>query len=212
MRKLALSLLVIVLSACGGGSDAPQATAQAVVQVDGYGDSTTEGLGDSVTPLLQGRAVFTNRGISASSISDLLRTNLGSEMERPARLVTLNHALNSATTDPAKVISVDEYRRQITAFVREAQRVGKRVILETPNPAAQGGIHSYLIDFPKLDAMAQTIRDVAAETGSPLCDQFAAINAAGMGKLEYLTDGFHPDVRLYEFKAAYLAACIAAAI
>lgn len=119
----------------------------------------------------------------------------------PAQIVSVNHSLNDLSYPTA------DFKANMLQLVQIAQAAGKKVIVETSNPVISGTVVSNAVNLGALAERAQAAREVAAETGAVLCDQFDAIEDAGMLTWSYLPDGLHPEGDLYHFKGVQLAQC-----
>lgn len=91
--------------------------------------------------------------------------------------------------DPPR-ISLDAYRRNLVEIVHRFRHDGSQVLLMTPN--------RYRSEVPqwRLDGLAkyaETVRDVARETNTPIVDVWKAYEALGSEADRLLLDGAHPN-------------------
>lgn len=77
--------------------------------------------------------------------------------------------------------------REYTDVVRRIQATGTDVVLQTPPTVAPTQAQA-----PHLDAYADAVREVAADTGSHLVDHHKTWTADGDEALALLVDGLHP--------------------
>lgn len=232
-----LVAVVVSACGCGGGggSEPPVASVQAAVppaqpeafRIRAYGDSTQGGYtlasdgsyvnvptsADEAQRQLRewthrNEVIVEPEAFGGTSSADLLHGTDGSGLAWAQRLppsvkiVTINHAIN----DNARPFG--EFSADLRELVLIAQRLGKEVVLETPNPIVAGGALSPRFDIAAHQVKVQAVRAIAAETGAVLCDQHQAIVDAGMATLRHLPDGIHPSAELYLFKGRTLGACL----
>lgn len=205
--KAILLASAVLLTACGGGggSDTPAAPLPVAAL---YGDSTQLADYSDISPTseaqrhLSGLAQLRNEGVNGTTAQQLRDGADGKHPEwtkemqsSPAKVVMVNHAINDYNYPLA------DYREYLHALVNIARDANKRVILETPNP-----ITAASFDLAAFEQRVITMREVAAEMKVPLCDQHAAIVAAGL--VNETIDGIHPNSRLYAFKGQIAAECI----
>lgn len=228
MKNLLIALSCAVLTACGGGGSSeppaappPPPPSYKVVIVDAFGDSTMLGVGTSTAPTATAQAVLVrdvnpltqvrNEAVSGTRSGQLLLGTDGRHQpwamtmaSSSAQIVVVNHGIN----DVVQGTTVEDYRRNLEELARGAKAAGKRMVFDTPNPGTPGGSQSDRVPEDRLALFAQIMRDVAAQEGAVLCDQYKTITEAGMNTLQYLPDGIHPSPALYEFKGKTLAACL----
>lgn len=209
-RLIWLALAGLACQPASGNSVKP------ALVIDYYGDSTIwgyrSGNGEQVAltapqafaAALGGsaRATVSNEGVNGSTACDLLN---GSDGRHPpwakqiagtaARFVILNHGINDQWKYP-----LPQYKNCLRELVRIAKSRGKLVILETPNPTRDSAPDG-------LDLYAQGMRDVAAELGVPVIDQYSYLKdyLGGRPVQEICPDGLHPSDRVYELKGQYAA-------
>jgi lysophospholipase L1-like esterase len=108
------------------------------------------------------------------------------------RWLIVNHAINDRNTD-----SVSSYKECLRQLVRKAKAARKEAILETPNPIVPDGLLPYV----------QAMREVAAEEGTKLIDQYQYLTSYLNGRpvSEIVPDGLHPTEAVYELKGKYAA-------
>lgn len=201
------------------------AATTAPLRVVAFGDSTTAARENlEVYPTLlerrlreeSGLAVeVVNAGVRGNTTRDAAKRLEADVLARRPRLVIIQFGINDATVDVWKTppetqprVGREEYRSNLVAFVRRCREAGAGVVLMTPNslrwsertlkmyghppynPADPDGLNLNLRDY------ARIMREVAAETATPLVDVMEAHdNARLRGAPEMTTDGVHPDQR-----------------
>lgn len=161
-----------------------------VVHVVAYGDSTTKQ--DPVNNIItytqahvpETRIVLDNRGIPSTTVSDLIASNVDTDI---GDIVLLNYSLNEAYrgTTPS------QFKTDLTSLVQEFLDKDKLVVLQTPNKvdSTAWGLEVY--------KYAEVVREVALENHTYLQDKF--------GQDTLLVDGIHPTNSAYETQAIELA-------
>lgn len=220
-------LFGLAMVGCGGGGSPTSSAHVPVVDVAMFGDSTQAGysaLSPVPTPpaaavqrLLQQaglNAAVTSYGVPGSQLYQLLNGADGTGLtwsqklaSTSAAVIVDNHGINDSWLGIETPL--EDYRASLVAMVEQAKAHGKVMVLETPNPivpAAQG----LRMNLPAHEAKVQAMRDVAAATGTVLCDVNQAIKDRGLVTLEWIADGVHPTQPLYEGAIAQtLAKCLA---
>jgi lysophospholipase L1-like esterase len=191
--------------AVSGGASQPQV-------VDYYGDSTVWGyrthVGGQVAkpaPAAFAEALpgvqVRNEGVSGSTACGLLN---GSDGVHPAwstqmalsnaTVVIINHAINDQWA-----YGLATYKSCLTSLAQGAKSRGKKVIFETPNPTRDSGWG--------LEGMAAAMREVAAQQGAPVIDQYQYLIGYLNGRSPYdiCPDGLHPTEEVYILKGRYAA-------
>lgn len=211
--------MVLVLSACGGGggsgdSAAPIQSAALNPAIVAFGDSTQAGFTPPSTytpPSAEASrilgVVIKNEAVSGTTSLQLLDGTDGSSTPwadriKGARIVLINHGINDNSRPVA------DYKATLTALVTAAKSFGKTVVLQTPNPIVPGGAISGAFNIQEHEAKVAAMREVAAETGAVLCDDFAAIRSSGYESLANTPDGVHPSPTLYTYKGQLMADCL----
>jgi len=136
--------------------------------------------GATAAQILNGTATYI--GSYAKPYADAVKTD-------PAQIVIFNFAINDSA--PTNHESPTEYRKALTLLVELARSAGKMVVLEEPNP---------VVGNTALSQYVETIKRVGAEQGVPVIQQFAHTQTF-YDWPALLTDGIHPDDRLYSIKA-----------
>jgi len=190
----------------------PPATPAAPELVEYYGDSTVWGYrthtGGQVsvpppvafTAALPNPAAFTvrNEGVSGSTACGLLNGTDGrhqpwaSQMAASkARYVFVNHAINDQWT-----YDLNTYKGCLRSLARTAKQYGKQMIFETPNPTRDD-----------VGIMANAMKEVAAQEGVPVVDQYKYLSEYLNGQSAYaiVPDGLHPTEAVYVMKGKYAA-------
>ncbi|HZW23104.1 SGNH/GDSL hydrolase family protein [Noviherbaspirillum sp.] len=180
--------------------------------VEYYGDSTVWGYrthtGGQVsvpppvafTAALPNPAAFTvrNEGVSGSTACGLLNGTDGrhqpwaSQMAASkARYVFVNHAINDQWT-----YDLNTYKGCLRSLARTAKQYGKQMIFETPNPTRDD-----------VGIMANAMKEVAAQEGVPVVDQYKYLSEYLNGQSAYaiVPDGLHPTEAVYVMKGKYAA-------
>ena len=143
--------------------------------------------------------VVMNEGVDSSRVEHLMN---GTDGRHPpwkdyiakARvdIVITNHASKNGN-------SLEQYEDDLRQMVRLAQAAGKKIILMTPNPIAEGGLEAYT------DAM----RRVATTERIPLIDTFRNLTEymrdTGQGIADLVPDGYHPSDATYIRIGTYAA-------
>lgn len=213
MKKLLLALAV-VLSACGGGgggSQAPSVTAAVVspvVVVAMYGDSTQAGVAPdsaslhppaaTIQALLTGVQV-TSYGIAGTKLEsvDVGTTWAQKIRDSGAQVVVENHAINDSWL--GRETPTANYKAKLISMAEEVKAQGKTFVLETPNPVLSGA---------NIEDKVQAMREVAASTGTVLCDVYQDLKDKGLDTLAAIPDGTHPSTTTYQVIAAKVASCL----
>jgi lysophospholipase L1-like esterase len=183
-------------------------TLSSVAQVVGYyGDSTIRGYqsgtGAQVSksaPQAFAEALpssppqqVLNFGVDGQTACQLLRdTDWTATMASSnATVIILNHGINDAATG----VPLRDYRSCLTGLANTARSAGKRVIFETPNPIDSGGLENYV----------SAMKDVAAQEGLPVIDQYENLVQSGRPIREIVPDGTHPSDAVYIEKGRFAA-------
>jgi lysophospholipase L1-like esterase len=194
--------------------------------VDYYGDSTIWGVdgqtggGRVATPAplvfdqsLQTavKHVVNNEGVSSTTCIQLLNGTDGVHPDwttqmanTKANVVIVNHGINDSF-DPNE--SVDQYKACLTSLVTIATQKGKKIVLETPNPAKNSGGGT-----SGLDAYVTGMRQVAAAASVPLIDEYQMLTdfLNGRAVTTICPDGLHPTQDVYTMKGQFAAKTFAA--
>lgn len=209
-----LILSVLILSACGGsggggGTGTKVLAAPSAVEnptIIAYGDSTMYGQGDLIQQKLTylgSTETVANRGVGGAMLQDLLTGTAGYSQtladalakEPAARIVMENYGINEAR----HLVSVDDYKDHLRAFISTVRASGKIPVILTASP-------TFMSDLPEKQRMGELIeavRLVASETGTRLIDihdQFAAVTTR-----DDLRDELHPTNEFYSRIADYEA-------
>jgi len=207
--KILLSIsLAVLLSACGGGgsSVAPTESNMPIPDqylISAYGDSTQAAQGQPHAASAPGAKVY-NRGVSGTNTAQLLAGTDGvnypwPEMMRaePTKIIVINHGIND------RGYPLEVYKANLREMVTVAQKAGKIVILEEPNPA--GETETPLMAAIKFDVAAfeerrAAMKALATHKGVYFCAQPRVP----------LEDGIHPTKpEGYAMKRDVLRKCIA---
>jgi lysophospholipase L1-like esterase len=145
-----------------------------------------------------------NEGASGSTACDLLNGTDGThnvpwseqlDKRTDGKWVIVNHGIN----DLIKTGSLSTYRNCLSQLVRIAKQKGREVVLETPNPISPAGLDQY----------AQAMRDVAAQEGAKLIDQYQMLTQymteRNLQVADIVPDGLHPTEEIYQVKGQYAA-------
>lgn len=194
---------------------APDESGKIVIEY--YGDSTVWGYApdkDGQRVAMPAPAVFAkalpnsaqyeirNEGVNGSTACDLLNGKDGKHPQwrtqmaaSKATYVIVNHAIN----DQWKY-DVARYKTCLLSLARIAQKRGKKIIFETPNPTRDSGSGG-------LDVYVNAMREVATQAEAPVIDQYRYLMDYLQGR-EYETicpDGLHPSEAVYRLKGEYAA-------
>lgn len=176
-----------------------------------YGDSTIRGYqthtGKQVAislpdafALAVGRGYrVLNEGADSSRVEHLLAGTDGRHpawaqhiAEAKVDVVITNHA--SKNGNP-----VAQYKQDMRTMVQLSRGHGKRVVLMTPTPIAEGGLEAYV----------EAMRELAAEEGLPLIDVFGFLKnymaSTGQTIADMVPDGYHPADHVYVLAGNYAA-------
>lgn len=205
MKRLTYTL-ALLLAACGGGGSpvetAPPGslpTLEAVVSA--YGDSTQEAQGQPHAASRPGLSVA-NEGVGGTNTTMLLNGTDGRHPPWPqemARIKSLGVAVNHGFNDQG--LTLEQYKANLRELVTVAQKAGKIVILEEPNPAGETEtplMAAIKFDVPAFEARRAAMKHVATHMGVYFCAQPRVP----------LADGIHPTAEGYAIKATRLAKCI----
>ncbi|WP_321785082.1 SGNH/GDSL hydrolase family protein [Burkholderia pyrrocinia] len=112
----------------------------------------------------------------------------------PNRIILENFGINDSVQ-----YSTDEFRQYLIEFITIAQRAGKLVILETPQPTCDMATGK-----PWDNKNASVVIQVAGQMGLSVIDQYSYIQTLPDWCASYMGDGTHPkDDRLYAVKSAF---------
>lgn len=208
LKIAAVYLTAVILSACGGGgSSAPAPEAQAPgtpepYVIAAYGDSTQAAQGHPHAASRPGAKIY-NRGVGGNNTTKMLAGTDGVNgpwAEQIPRETVPVIALNPGINDYG--LTVEQYKANLRELVTVAQKAGKIVILEEPNPA--GETETPLMAALKFDVAAfeerrSAMKHLATHMGVYFCAQPRVP----------LEDGIHPTVDGYAVKRDTLRKCIA---
>lgn len=174
-KALALSLCVVLLSACGGGGDDeyadPQCTAPCT-PLRIYGDSTL--VKDHIPArMLQVAVASKGFNVADGAVNGSQTADLLVWLSAGTGPALTNHGMNDCRFG----VPLETYRDNLRALVDRGIS-----ILETPSPSA-------LVDCT---AYAQVMRDVSVEKNVDLIDTFALVMAIPDWR-SHIPDGTHPD-------------------
>lgn len=206
-RYLTAPLFAVILSACGGGgSSAPAPEAQAPgtpepYVISAYGDSTQEAQGQPHAASRPGAKIY-NRGVGGTNEQQLLDGTDGRnyawayQMEREtAGAILINHGINS------RGYPLETYKANLRELVTVAQKAGKIVILEEPNPVSETMtplMQQINFDIAAFEERRSAMKHLATHMGVYFCAQPRVP----------LEDGIHPTVDGYAVKAGRLTKCL----
>jgi lysophospholipase L1-like esterase len=198
---------------CQVASTTTSTTPTGTVQVvEYYGDSTVWGYRTNVggqvakpAPAAFAEAlpnpsawVVSNEGVSGSTACELLNGMDGrhqpwaSQMAASrAKYVFVNHGIN----DQWKY-DLATYKGCLRSLAQTAKQYGKQMIFETPNPTRDN-----------VGIMATAMKEVAAQEGVPVVDQYKYLSDYLNGQSAYTIcpDGLHPTDAVYVMKGKYAA-------
>lgn len=206
-RYLTALLFAVILSACGGGgSSAPAPEAQPPgtpepYVIAAYGDSTQAAQGHPHAASRPGAKIY-NRGVGGNNTSKMLAGTDGvngpwaEQIPRETvRIIVLNPGINDYG------LTVEQYKANLNELVTIAQKAGKIVILEEPNPVSETMtplMQQLNFDIQAFNERRAAMKHVANHRGVYFCAQPRAP----------LVDGIHPTVDGYAVKAGRLQKCI----
>nr|WP_281387172.1 SGNH/GDSL hydrolase family protein [Jiangella mangrovi] len=126
-----------------------------------------------------------NTAVSGWRVPQLRDALQRSVLRHAPHVVVIGLGSNDANEGPAGLTA---FRREYAAVVRQiGDTTGAAVVLQTPPT-----VTPYRPQSADLDAYADAVREVAAETGSHLVDHHAVWRADGDDALALLVDGLHP--------------------
>lgn len=188
MRELGILAALLLLAACGGGG-APAQLNRRTLQL--FGDSTMRNMAPDFLAIFGERVE--PRGVGSTTSGDLIAGTDGRNLPWPqsvtADVVLMNHALND--TNPAPLgTPIDQYR----ANLRRLADAPAIVVFVTPNPLREYNPLTGA-DPVRVAQYAQAMREVAAETRTPLIDVHTyCLRQPDLA--ERLADNVHPDAEL----------------
>ncbi len=192
VAAIAAALALSMLAACGGGGDPVYSGPPRTVQM--FGDSVQDLEFPTVHASLGARA--TDRAAHGSNSAMLLAGTDGVNAPWPqsvaAEVVVINHGSNDAAVGPTQTELA-----QYAANLRRLAVAPALVVFETPIPAWK--------NRPNLDAYAQVMREVAAETGTPLIDVHRCVKEDMSNWTAMIPDGVHPTP---EGASAIVSTCV----
>lgn len=198
-------LMAALLSACGGGSGADAPPAPTPITLAVYGDSAASGLGLAVRPVpdlarrLGVRAIdYTMPGTTLGQVT--LRDDDG------AHIILLRHGGAHAAHHGLQ--GLDEFDRQVTAFIAAGRATGAQVVLTglisfAPAPWLPDADNARILAM--LDAYDARLQAIAARTGAPFIN-LRAVPFAGRADL---IDDVHPGADYSARLTAHIAAVLA---
>jgi acyl-CoA thioesterase I len=194
---------------CGGTVSSPSN-----LIIGMYGDSTMEGVTcvhGSCVPLQENapymlqkllpKARIVNQGLSGDDASSWLDRDgvtippcdWETEMRASkAQVIVLNWGINDTFQ-----LTENRFRRSMEKLIETALRAGKTVMLETPNPVDPSFNKRIATKLPALVAID---RELALKYNLLLIDEYKACSDQGSW-FSLLSDGIHPTVEGYKFKA-----------
>ncbi|MFC1725457.1 GDSL-type esterase/lipase family protein [candidate division KSB1 bacterium] len=170
-------------------------------------------------------ATILNAGIPGNTTEDARRRFKTEVIEKEPDIVIIQFGLNDAAVDvhlgkSKPRVSKERYRENLLYFINILQSEEIKVILMTPNPVrwtenlkSVFGKPPYDINNPKgfnllSREYAQSVRVIAANTGTPLIDVYSHFEyleaAEDITVSELLLDGLHPNDRGHEIIAGLL--------
>lgn len=235
-HRLRPSYLLALLLTLSGWA----ATPTAPLRIVAFGDSTTaprdtlvvyaERLAQDLTAH-EIEAEIINAGVPSNTTDDARKRFQTDVLDRNPDLVVLQFGINDAAVnvwqDPPETqprVSREQYRDNLRYFLRELAARDIRSILMTPNPTRWAPKTRELYGKPPynpddadgfnvlLREYAEVVRDVAAETETPLVDVYAAFQSHGAVEGQsvdsLLLDGMHPNNAGHALVANMLAEAI----
>jgi lysophospholipase L1-like esterase len=153
----------------------------------------------------------TNQGVSSTTCVQLLNGTDGVHPDwatqlanTKANVVIVNHGINDSFSPNE---TVDQYKSCLNSLITTAKAKGKKIVLETPNPAKNSGSGT-----TGLDVYVAGMREVASSTGVPLIDQYKMLTDYLNGRpvTTICPDGLHPTQDIYTMKGQFAAKTFAA--
>jgi len=153
-----------------------------------------------------------NAGVGGNTTAMARKRFAKDVLARNPRLAIISFGINDSAVDVWKDattprVSIEDYASNLRYFVEQLRKNGSEVVFFTPNPLAWTPKLKDLYGKPPydpdtnagfnrlLDRYAETMRNVAKETDTPLVDLRKAFEkrAAETGIDELLLDGMHPN-------------------
>ncbi len=193
--KVAL-ILLLFLTACGGGGAVTQVTQAKSGIIRITGDSTC--YGSAYDPLTRtyfrvaspwptyihvpGFTIDMSNCIGGQALGDVLPTWAATIASDGATVELIADAINDAFQ-----VSPALYAAQLREVIRASRERGKFVVLMTPNPTYEA----------RVTALAQVIRDVGIETSTPVIDNDTFMRSTFGADLSFAGDQMHPSQPAY---------------
>jgi hypothetical protein len=143
-----------------------------------------------------------NEGVSGTTACQLLNGNDG---KHPAWSVQMaaskaSYVLANFAINDEWAYDLSTYKSCMHSLAQTARQYGKQMIFETPNPTRDSGPTG-------LDTMVAAMKEVAAQDGVPVIDQYAYLTNYLNGASPYTIcpDGLHPTQDVYIMKGQYAA-------
>ena len=200
MRSFIACAIASLTMACMGAAEAAQVTTARVVLVGdstvaplhGYGDALCQRFMSSVTCLNFGRSGSSTLSYRTSGLWDAVLTLITKPpLTRSYVLIQFGH--NDQPGKPGRSTTLEEYAGNLKRYVREAREVGALPVLVTPLSRRQFEDGRLIRN---LDRWAEAMREVAAQTDTPLldlnCESAAALQEMGPTEANTLARGAPP--------------------
>lgn len=204
MTRRPILLLAIALTACGGGDEPQQQTAQAYEppRIQLFGDSTMHAAAPYWVARFGTRIEDRSRGGTSSTqlLAGTDKTNKPWPQSVSAPYYVVNHGLNDGYMGLRTYISLDQYRANLR---RLATAPGSVAIFMTPVPSTRPG--------RDMGPYAQVMREVAAEHGLRVIDAYACFQRQPDWQ-QRLPDMTHPDAQGLSFVVNTCAAPVIQAL
>lgn len=182
MRALIILILLALLTACGGGSAAPESapSTPAVAtptNIQLFGDST-QYLAGPYWQQRYGAANVDIQAIPGTTSGQLIAGTDGAHAPWPASTKTAIVVFKFGANDclPWFNTSVDQFKANLRVLLKGVKGVA---VLETPDPTLD-------VSRPNEPLYTQAVRDVAAETGTLLIDTDACWRARPGGWVDLI--------------------------
>lgn len=146
-----------------------------------------------------------NAGISGDTTTGLLARLERDALRFKPDLVTVMVGINDSAEGRT---SLELFKRNLEQIVGQIAAAGSEALLLTQNTIDYNVIESAVTIRKNYPEFVHVIREVAAATGTPLCDIYAVWDNAFAGKtndyLMRMDDSIHPNARGHELMASVL--------
>lgn len=162
-------------------------------------------LSERLMELYNRHSLVLNAGVSGESTTGLLARLERDALRFKPDLVTVMIGINDSADGRT---SLELFKRNLEQIVGQIAAAGSEALLLTQNIIDYNVIESGVTRRKNYPDFVVAIREVAAATGTPLCDIYAAWDKAvgenTNGHLMLMDDSIHPGIRGHELMASAL--------